>query len=221
VSASFDPAKLNEIKSLARAGNLITAIMLYRDLTGVSLKEAKDAVEAIARGEPVNLPASAASAAPSLGAEAQIRKLVADGKKLEAVKLYRQLTEADLSSAVDAVDAIVSGKPVSIPRETFGGGTDVSFDDRIRQLVAANQKIEAIKLYRERTNVGLKEAKDAVEAMEAGFRGSVPSMPPLSTANIDPFVEQPHQRGRLAAGVLAILIVIVAAILMILMRGGF
>lgn len=32
------------------------------------------------------------------------------------------------------------------------------------------QKIEAIKLYRESRNCGLKEAKDAVEELEAGLR---------------------------------------------------
>jgi ribosomal protein L7/L12 len=36
---------------------------------------------------------------------------------------------------------------------------------QIRQLKADGNVIEAIKLYRQATNVGLKEAKDAVEAM--------------------------------------------------------
>lgn len=36
------------------------------------------------------------------------------------------------------------------------------------------QKIEAIKLYREHRNCGLKEAKDAVEELEAGLRKASP-----------------------------------------------
>ena len=35
----------------------------------------------------------------------------------------------------------------------------------MRQLKESGQLIEAIKAYREHTNVGLKEAKDAVEGM--------------------------------------------------------
>lgn len=35
----------------------------------------------------------------------------------------------------------------------------------VRALVAANRKIEAIKIYREITGLGLKEAKDAIDAM--------------------------------------------------------
>jgi ribosomal protein L7/L12 len=40
-----------------------------------------------------------------------------------------------------------------------------SFDEDIQRLIRAGRKIEAIKLYRERNPVGLKEAKDAVEAI--------------------------------------------------------
>jgi ribosomal protein L7/L12 len=37
--------------------------------------------------------------------------------------------------------------------------------DEVRQLKNSGKKINAIKLYREHTNVGLKEAKDAVEGL--------------------------------------------------------
>ena len=39
----------------------------------------------------------------------------------------------------------------------------------VRDLVRQGKKIQAIKVYREITGVGLKEAKDAVERMEAGY----------------------------------------------------
>lgn len=38
-------------------------------------------------------------------------------------------------------------------------------DDRVRQLVAQGKKIQAIKLLREQTGLGLKEAKDIVDQM--------------------------------------------------------
>lgn len=38
----------------------------------------------------------------------------------------------------------------------------------VRAYLRAGKKIQAIKVYRELTGVGLKEAKDAVERMEAG-----------------------------------------------------
>ncbi|WP_425825642.1 ribosomal protein L7/L12 [Streptomyces fractus] len=40
--------------------------------------------------------------------------------------------------------------------------------DGVRALVREGKKIEAIKVYREVTGVGLREAKDAVERIESG-----------------------------------------------------
>jgi large subunit ribosomal protein L7/L12 len=43
-------------------------------------------------------------------------------------------------------------------------------DEEIRELIRQNRKIDAIKLMRQKTGLGLAEAKDAVEAMEDGMR---------------------------------------------------
>lgn len=56
--ASFAPMidqalKMAEVARLLRAGNKIAAIKLYRETYGVGLKDAKDAVERIERGEPI------------------------------------------------------------------------------------------------------------------------------------------------------------------------
>lgn len=40
----------------------------------------------------------------------------------------------------------------------------------VKELVTQGRKINAIKLYREQTGVGLREAKDAVDAMEAQMK---------------------------------------------------
>jgi ribosomal protein L7/L12 len=38
---------MSEVRRLKESGNVITAIKLYREHTGLGLKEAKDAVEAL------------------------------------------------------------------------------------------------------------------------------------------------------------------------------
>lgn len=43
-------------------------------------------------------------------------------------------------------------------------------DPDVVQLINSGKKINAIKLYRERTGVGLKEAHDAIEAFEKRYR---------------------------------------------------
>jgi ribosomal L7/L12-like protein len=44
--------------------------------------------------------------------------------------------------------------------------------EQIRSLLLQGNKIEAIKIYREATGLGLKESKDAVELIESELRGS-------------------------------------------------
>ena len=94
---------LDDIKAQIAAGNMIMAIKLYRDATGTGLAEAKQAVELIAAGKP-----PPTGAAPSLSADAmeQVSALLMAGKKIEAIKRYRNAVGVDLKDAKDAVDAL-------------------------------------------------------------------------------------------------------------------
>ena len=111
-----------------------------------------------------------------------LRDLIATGRKIEAIKLYREQTDCGLKEAKDAVEAMEesmrSGAPVSFPvNSSPPPASVVSPDDQFGQLhghIFAGQKIQAIKLYREASGVGLKEAKEAVEAMEANLRREQP-----------------------------------------------
>jgi ribosomal protein L7/L12 len=64
-------------------------------------------------------------------------------------------------TAGDKKEKVVWTEP---PRARAGASSDA--DAEIRAYVQAGQKIHAIKLYRETYGVGLKEAKDAVDALE-------------------------------------------------------
>jgi ribosomal protein L7/L12 len=138
-----------------QAGQKIEAIKLFRERTGAGLKESKDAVEAIQRGQ--------AFPARSLGDRAfddELATLLEQGQKIEAIKRYREVTGVGLKQAKDAVEAIQRGQVVP-----SGPQGDRDLEDEVVSLLEQGQKIEAIKRYRERTGVGLKEAKDAVERM--------------------------------------------------------
>ena len=94
--------------------------------------------------------------------EDELRALMAAGRKIEAIKQYRAATGAGLAEAKNAVEALERGE--SLPsRESV----DSSFEGKILSLLKQGQKIGAIKLYREKTGVGLKEAKDFIEALVA------------------------------------------------------
>jgi ribosomal protein L7/L12 len=94
--------------------------------------------------------------------------LAREGRTIEAIKRYRAQTGAGLKEAKDAVEVLLATGRLPIiegrPAATTAGD---EFDNRILELVRTGRKIEAIKEYRQRTGAGLKEAKDAVEALAA------------------------------------------------------
>jgi len=95
--------------------------------------------------------------------DARALELVRAGKKIEAIKVYRECHQVGLGEARDAVEALAAG------RKPAAEATPED-DEDVLELMRGGKKIEAIKIYRGRYNVGLKEAKDAVEAL-AGQRG--------------------------------------------------
>jgi ribosomal protein L7/L12 len=93
----------------------------------------------------------------------QLAELIRQGRKIEAIKLVREQTGCGLAEAKAAVEKLERGEPLA-PAAPAGDLTE-----EIRALVRAGRMIEAIKLYRERTGTGLKEAKDAVDKIAAGM----------------------------------------------------
>jgi ribosomal protein L7/L12 len=92
--------------------------------------------------------------------DGRVLALVREGRKIEAIKLYRNVTGAGLKEAKDAVEALERGGSLPSPRNDSGAE-----DTDILELLRAGQKIRAIKLYRDRTGASLAEAKNAVESL--------------------------------------------------------
>jgi len=170
--------KLAELKQLARSGQKIEAIKLYRELfPQAGLAEAKEAVEKLEAGQPLvftsmTVESSGAADANQSARLAEVLELARAGQKIEAIKLFRGITGIGLKESKDAVEAMEAGQsvdvsqfPVQSPRASTDRATRLM---DVMELAHAGRKIEAIKLYREIYGVGLKEAKDAVEAMGTG-----------------------------------------------------
>jgi ribosomal protein L7/L12 len=73
------------------SGQKIEAIKLYREQPGAGLKEAKDAVEAIERGQAIP-----AAAPVDREFEDEVASLLRQGQKIEAIRRYRVRTGLDL-----------------------------------------------------------------------------------------------------------------------------
>jgi ribosomal L7/L12-like protein len=61
---------------------------------------------------------------------------------------------------------------------------DGMWQQEVRGLIAQQQKIEAIKLVRQQTGCGLKDAKDFVEAMERGQSPPIPQAAAQQTQTV-------------------------------------
>lgn len=94
--------------------------------------------------------------------EGTIQSLLSQGRTIEAIKVYREQTGVGLAAAKDAVERIQ--RRGSLPKEQTLADSQ---EQQIVDFLVTGKKIAAIKLYRECTDSGLKEAVDAVEALSA------------------------------------------------------
>jgi ribosomal protein L7/L12 len=197
--AYLTPDDIAEVLDLIRAREKITAIWLIRQGTSFGLKAAKDRADAPNNSsrttERCQWPRQA-SALPNqkglsemlkrtlftLGALAVLAHLTFDDQYHERLMRLEVLMNLVLKRlGIDPDDAIRD--PYGSRADPYGANTDpykvganpysalTGASEQIKSLLMRGEKIEAIKIYREQTGVGLKQAKDYVDALERQMRG--------------------------------------------------
>jgi len=126
----------------------------------------------------------------------EIEEALRQGRKIDAIKLYRECTGAGLPEAKAAVEQLESGPP-SAPGAPGSSGSALP---GVQEAIFRGEKIAAIQLYRQQTGAGLAEAKMAVERIEAESRTKSP----------DKFTTTASGKGCL--GMVAALCVLVVAV---------
>ncbi len=104
-----------------------------------------------------------------------MKTLISSGNKLEAIKVYREVTGVGLKEAKDAVEKLEQGADISLPDpapepDTTRFNNSAEMMDEVKRLLWQENKIEAIKVYREFFHTGLAEAKSAVDQAEADLK---------------------------------------------------
>ena len=112
------PEAVRRIHDLLHDDQILMAIMVYRDATGVSLAEAKAAIEKMSRDE-FTKPPDGVRDRDNPVLEARIKSLLTKGKKIEAVKIYREEYGVSLKEAQDAVSRLEA----SMPRDASAPGS--------------------------------------------------------------------------------------------------
>lgn len=98
----------------------------------------------------------------------KIRALISDGNKIEAIKVLRDATGLGLAEAKEMVEQLGEGGMFDqllkmAPMHELPPAELVA---TVRELLNRGDKIEAIKLVRERMQLDLKDAKELVDRLE-------------------------------------------------------
>lgn len=140
---------------------------------------------AAVRVRTLNRPQAPAPIAPGMTAGmpadrlAEVQALLGSGKKIAAIKRLRELTGMGLAEAKNLVEAMEAGVPAQElkprdprPRSSTDAAARVRAlpahtAEEARRLVEQRKLVYAIKVIREGTGMGLREAKETAEAMAA------------------------------------------------------
>lgn len=90
----------------------------------------------------------------------ELTKLLGSGQKIPAIAAFRRRTGVGLAEAKAAIEALERDHEF----EFAADNPDLEWE--IMRGLERGEKIGAIRLFREKTGAGLKEAKEAVEAIE-------------------------------------------------------
>ena len=115
----------------------------------------------------VDLPISPPSSDVPPDLVEQAQSMLAQGKKIQAIKQVREATGMGLAEAKRYVEGLPPGSSVfqDLPvhqAQTFDG----DLEQEARRALVEGGKIQAIKRVRELTGQGLKEAKDFVDGLQ-------------------------------------------------------
>jgi ribosomal protein L7/L12 len=126
----------------------------------------------------------------------KIHKLLHDKQLIQAVKVYRDATGASLSESKEAVEEMARNE-LTKPPAGVRSYDDPVLESKIKSLLSKGKKIEAVKIYRAEYGTDLKEAKDAVERMEATMpRERATAMPYEPAIGSDPFADEENAGRR-------------------------
>ena len=120
--------RLKSIRELAIGGDQIEAIRLLRETFVIGLRQAKELVEAMQRGEEVDVshlelvaPTTVQSVSLDPSTMSKLMELVRSGDKIAAIQLFRETTGVGLKEAKDAIDGLelaISATAVEVGSET-------------------------------------------------------------------------------------------------------
>ena len=95
----------------------------------------------------------------------EIIAAIQTGNKIPAIKLYREATGSDLLTAKQFIESLQVALEAGESPDHDGKSADNDYRDEVIRLLQAGSKIPAVRVYKNATGCGLKQAKEAVESI--------------------------------------------------------
>lgn len=131
----------------------------------------------------------------------EVLDLLQAGKTIKAIKIYREDTGASLADAKAAVERMAPNGSVLYSQHIPAGRVDMidegTLKAEVERLLMQRRTIQAIKLYREQTGLGLREARDAVTQIANAMQSDISSF--AQRGELDTEAVQPVQNQQMVA----------------------
>ena len=114
----------------------------------------------------------------------ELERLIASGNKLEAIKQFRNMADVGLAEAKAFIEMMETGDHRREAHEEAPRNVRQAEEAALAAIRQGNL-IEAIKRYRQHTKIGLKEAKDAIDALSITHRTEGRVNPKLARTLLD------------------------------------
>lgn len=158
----------NTIIDLIKNNKKVEAIKYYKEETGADLVEAKEYIDNIANNSIIMENKNEIDIDLI---NRTIFELLEKDHKISAIKYYKDKTGVGLAEAKEYVDNIANNSVIDLNTNTVRMDKNLSSEElnklnlELQELLYMDKKIEAIKLYRERTGKNLKASKEYIESL--------------------------------------------------------
>ncbi len=221
-------AVVQQLTELIHDGKKIQAIKLYHDTFEAGLTEAKAAVEQLERGQGAAFGRVAVIMSTDPQATlSEVRALLESGRKIEAIKVYRQAFGVGLADAKTAVEQMARGETVTPPAPE----SQEQALARILALIQAGDQAGAVRAYRQAFDTSQAAAEKAVEMLAQGesvaaIQTALAALRPSPAVKITPAVREAAAArsfagcGCLGLGLFIVLVTIVPISIAMAQPGG-
>lgn len=101
---------------------------------------------------------------PDIAYDPEIQHEIMEGRKIQAIKLYRDVTGCGLKEAKDAIEFLIANPDYDLRGKNKNGASPL--DAGVREMLRAGRRDEALRIYQDFTGAEFDAAEDEIARLE-------------------------------------------------------